>query len=86
MSDCRELTVDSGGPDPDRLRAKHVIECECITSPDPQLGLGAVARQRTCQADGSSDGFCQGWQLANENSVFFFWLDTHRIYVSVSLR
>jgi len=66
MSDCSELTVDSGRPDPDRLRAKHVIERECITSPDPQLaelGLGAVARQRTCQAGGSSDEFCQGWQL-----------------------
>ena len=30
MSDCSGLTIDSGRPDPVRLRAKHVIGHECI--------------------------------------------------------
>ena len=28
-----------------------------LSANDPDLGSGAVARQRTCQADGSSDNF-----------------------------
>ena len=28
----------------------------------PCLGLEAVAHRGTCQADGSSEGFCRGWQ------------------------
>jgi hypothetical protein len=38
--------------------------------------MGAVAHEGICQADGSSDGFCQGWQLvaevANEKNTLFF--------------
>ena len=37
---------------------------------ETSLGLGAVARRRTCQADDSSDEFCQGWQLANEKKGY----------------
>jgi len=39
---------------------------------ETSLELGAVARRRTCQADGSSGEFCQGWQLANEKKRFFW--------------
>jgi hypothetical protein len=44
-------------------------------NPHP-IGLGAIAQGRICRADGSSGGFCRGWQLAAEvanerNGPFF---------------
>jgi len=50
-----------------------------------RLALGAVAPRGTCQAGGSSGGFCRGWQLlaelANEkNRLFLFAIPP--IYVS----
>ena len=51
-------------------------EADQSTNLEPlQLALVAVAPRGTCQAGGSSDGFCRGWQLlaelANEKNSLF---------------